>query len=393
MTEPVSPLGDILVVSLEQAVSAPLATRHLADLGARVIKIERPDGGDFARSYDHVVAGTSAFFVWCNRSKESVALDLKLPAGRAALEALLDRADVLVTNLAPGALGRLGFDLDMLHQQHEKLVVCEISGYGKGGPYGTRKAYDLLIQAEAGLFEVTGDADLRARVGISIADIAAAMYAFSGVLAALLRRSVSGQGAVVRVSMLEALAEWMTVPVTHSRYSGASPRRTGDRHPTIAPYGVFQAEDGQVMIAVQNEREWTALCDVIGQPSLATDDRYDTNQHRVAHVEELRETLNLAFSATPTAVLEKRLEDAGIAYSRLNDLESVYRHPQLAALDKWQAVGVDDTLVDVLSPPIVIDGLRPHLSRVPRLGEHTDAVLTELGLSGPGGQRPQTPRG
>jgi itaconate CoA-transferase len=374
------PLDDITVVALEQAVAAPLATRQLADLGARVIKVERPDGGDFARGYDTVVDGESSAFVWLNRGKESVQLDLKDDGDRAVLERLLARTDVLVANLAPAALDRLGLTPAALATRHPQLVVCTVAGYPAGGPSGTRKAYDALIQAEAGLMSLTGAADAPAKVGISIADIAAGSYAFSGVLAALRHRDRTGEALPVEVSLFGALTEWMAYPLYYTRHSGTAPVPMGTAHPTIAPYGAVTAGDGQsIMIAVQNEREWSRLCtEVLADPALAADERFRDNSRRVAHRAELDAVLAAGFAHHPVDTVVARLDAAGIAWSRLTQLADLADHPELAAADRWLHTGTPAGPVTTLRPPGTPGGRAPTGGGVPALGEHTAAVLAEL---------------
>jgi itaconate CoA-transferase len=373
-------LTGVTVVSVEQAVAAPFATRQLADLGARVIKVERPEG-DFARGYDRAVRGWSSHFVWLNRSKESVVLDLKTDRGREALRRLLDRADVFVQNLSPGALDRLGFAPEELGRQHPRLVVCSISGYGSTGPYRDRKAYDLLIQAESGLLSITGTAEEPAKVGISVADIAAGMYAFSGILAALYRRERTGRGAVLEVSLLDALAEWMSYPLYYTAYTGQPPPRTGAHHATIAPYGPFPTRDGVVFLAVQNDREWDRLCrQVLGRPELATDPRFATNPDRLAHRRELEEVVRAAFSRHTTQELTAMLAEADVAYGELRTVGGLLEHPQLRVRDRWREVPSPVGPLLALLPPVSLPEEEPFLGPVPELGQHTEAVLREVGL-------------
>jgi itaconate CoA-transferase len=373
-------LTGVTVVSVEQAVAAPFATRQLADLGARVIKVERPEG-DFARGYDRAVRGWSSHFVWLNRSKESVVLDLKTDRGREALRRLLERADVFVQNLSPGALDRLGFAPEELGRQHPRLVVCSISGYGSTGPYRDRKAYDLLIQAESGLLSITGTAEEPAKVGISVADIAAGMYAFSGILAALYRRERTSRGAVLEVSLLDALAEWMGYPLYYTAYTGQPPPRTGAHHATIAPYGPFPTKDGVVFLAVQNDREWERLCrQVLGRPELATDPRFATNPDRLAHRRELEEVVCAAFSRHTTQELTAMLAEADVAYGELRTVGGLLEHPQLRVRDRWREVPSPVGPLLALLPPVSLPEEEPFLGPVPELGQHTEAVLREVGL-------------
>src|SRR5687768_14091947 len=334
------PLTGVTVVAVEQAVAAPFASRQLADLGARVIKIERPGVGDFARSYDTTVRGMASHFVWINRSKESLTLDLKRAEGVEALGRLVARADVFIHNLAPGAVSRLGFESAKLRAASPRLVTCEISGYGSSGPYRDKKAYDLLVQSEAGLLSITGTDETPSKVGISIADIAAGMYAFSGVLAALLRRQQTGEGSVVEVSMFDALAEWMGYPAYFTEGSGTAPVRSGARHASIAPYGPFLAGDGQpVYLGLQNEREWARFCaDVLQRPELADDQRFASNSARVAHQEALDQAITQAFSGLSAADVVARLDSAGIANARMNTMREFLDHPQLTARDRWRTV-------------------------------------------------------
>jgi formyl-CoA transferase len=376
------PLENITVVSLEQAVAAPFATRQLADLGARVIKIERPGEGDFARAYDTTVNGQSSYFVWLNRSKESLTLDLKRPQAGSVLERLLDRADVFVQNVAPGASDRLGTRASDVRQRHPRLIVCEISGFGSSGPYANRKAYDLLAQAEAGVISITGTPDSPSKVGISIADIAAGMYAYSGILTALLSRAQTGTGTLVEVSLFDALAEWMCAPAYYTSYGGRPPQRTGAHHASIAPYGPFRTRDRvSIFLAIQNAREWTRFCgDVLGWPGLAADNRFDTNTHRV----ENRDALHLAIESTlgtlDAADVEARLDRASIAHARLNSVAEFLAHPQLVERDRWTDVGTPAGLVRTLMPPVQLTGIAPAIGPVPAVGQHTDAILEELGV-------------
>jgi len=372
------PLDGILVVALEQAVAAPLATRHLADLGARVIKVERPGRGDFARDYDSAAGdGFSSWFVWLNRSKESVVLDLKTAPGRQALDALIARADVFVCNLAPGAIRRLGLEPGLLAGRHPRLVACQLSGYGEDGPYAERKAYDLLVQGEAGVLAVTGSADAPARAGISVADIAGGMYAYSGILAALLQRERTGRGGTVLVSLFDALAEWMSNPLLQARLTGRAPARTGARHAAIVPYGGYLTADGdEIMLAVQNEAEWARLCgDVLGLPDML-DGRFAGNQRRLDQRDEVERRLAAAVARLPTGELLQRLERAGLPYGSAKSVPEVVAHPQLAS--RWTAVAAGDRQVDVLPPPVRHGGFGPVLGPVPALGRDTEAVLAEF---------------
>jgi crotonobetainyl-CoA:carnitine CoA-transferase CaiB-like acyl-CoA transferase len=373
-------LEGITVVSVEQAVAAPFATRQLADLGARVIKVE-PPRGDFARAYDRAVRGWSSHFVWLNRSKESVVLDLKTDRGRLALERLLERADVFVQNLSPGALERLGFAPREVSRRHPRLVVCSISGYGSTGPYRDRKAYDLLVQAESGLLSITGTPEQPVKVGISVADIAAGMYAFSGILAALYRRQRTGRGALLEVSLLEALAEWMGYPLYYTAYGGRAPERTGAHHATIAPYGPFPTRDGVVFLAIQNDREWARFCaEVLERPDLAHDPHFATNPDRLAHRAELEGIVRAAFARWTTRQLGERLQAADVAYGEMRTVQGLLEHPQLQARGRWRQVASPVGPLLALLPPFALEDEEPELKPVPQLGEHTAAVLRELGM-------------
>jgi crotonobetainyl-CoA:carnitine CoA-transferase CaiB-like acyl-CoA transferase len=375
------PLEGVTVVSIEQAVAAPLATRHLADLGARVIKIERPGAGDFARAYDETVEGLSSHFVWLNRSKESVVLDLKSDAGRRAIQALAARADVFVHNIAPGAAARLGVDAETLRAAHPGLVHVSVSGFGAHGPFSDKKAYDLIIQCESGLVSITGTPDEPSKVGIPVADIAAGMYAYSGALAALVRRGRTGEGATVEVSMLEALAEWIGFPLNFTMYGGVAPARTGAAHSAIAPYGPFRCADDRVFLGVQNEREWTVFCcEVLGDPRLLDDERFTTNMRRVEHRAELIEVVEAVFADLSADEVARRLDAAGIANARLRELTALAEHPQLVARQRWRTVGSPVGPLRQLLPPALPDDLDPPLGPIPALGEHTEAVLAEIGM-------------
>jgi itaconate CoA-transferase len=378
------PLDGITVVSLEQAVAAPYATRQLADLGARVIKIERPGGGDFARNYDSSVKGLASYFVWLNRGKESVALDLKSAAGRSALTALISRADVFVQNLAPGAAERMGLSASALRATDPKLIVCDVSGYAPDGPMGDRRAYDLLIQCETGLLSVTGSADAPAKAGISVADIAGGMFAFSSILAALYTRATTGDGAALSVSLFESLTEWMSQPMYYAMYTGTPPPRTGTSHATIAPYGTFRtARSGSVQLAVQNDREWRRLCDqVLGRPALADDPRFATNTARVAHRGELHAEIEAALAGYPAEHVLELLDAAQVANGRMNTVVDLLDHPQLA--HRWAEVDSPAGPLRALPSPISLGGgAAPALGAIPAVGEHTAAVLAEFGLADP----------
>jgi itaconate CoA-transferase len=378
-----APLGGITVVSLEQAVAAPYATRQLADLGARVIKVERPQGGDFARGYDRAVHGESSYFVWLNRGKESLTLDLKQPEGRRVVHQLLDGADVLVQNLAPGAAARMGVDADSVARVHPQVVTATISGYGQDGPWRDRKAYDLLVQAEAGLLSVTGSPEEVARTGVSIADIAAGMFTFSGILTALYVRATTGTVRPVSVSLFDALVEWVSQPLYYGHYGATPPVRTGARHSTIAPYGPFTAGDGgTVLLAVQNPPEWQRLCDIVLQSTdLATDPRFATNPDRVANRDELESIITASIARLGAAELEKLLEQAGVAHARMNDVEELWHHPVLSGRDRWQMIQTPGGPADALPPPATLAGIEPLMGDVPALGAHSRKTLGELGYS------------
>jgi len=376
------PLENVVVVAIEQAVAAPFASRQLADLGARVIKIERPGSGDFARGYDATVKGLASHFVWVNRSKESLTLDLKRPEALEVVRRLLARCDVFIHNLAPGAVARLGFPTTALRAEHPRMVICEMSGYGTTGPYRDKKAYDLLVQSEAGLVSITGTPEVPSKVGISIADIAAGMYAFSGILAALLQRERTGEGAAMDVSMFDALGEWMGFPAYYGGYGGPPPPRTGARHAAIAPYGPFAAGDGQVVyLGLQNEREWERFCAaVLEQPDLARDGRFGSNAARVEHQDALDRIITEAFASRTGAEVIARLDTAGIANARMNTVAEFLEHPQLRARDRWRQIDSPVGPLRALVPPFNIEGLDPKMGPVPALGEHTDAILAELGF-------------
>ena len=375
------PLEGLLVVALEQAVAAPFATRQLADLGARVIKIERAGGGDFARGYDQSVHGQSSYFVWLNRGKESVELDVKKPADRDVLEAMLARADVFVQNLAPGAAGRLGLGAEQLAARYPRLISCSISGYGPDGPYAGKKAYDLLVQCEAGLLSVTGTPAEPAKAGISVADIAAGMYAYSGVLTALYERERTGRGGGFEVAMLDALGEWMSQPYYYSVYGGQASPRTGARHASISPYGPYPAQGGQVFLGIQNEREWAVLCErILGRPDLITDERFATNPARVAHHDELTVILSEVFAGIGVDQLEASLEAAGIANARMRTPGEFAAHPQLAARDRWRDIDSPAGQIRALLPPVTVPGRTAAMGAVPALGQHSKAIREEFGL-------------
>jgi itaconate CoA-transferase len=376
------PLDGITVVSLEHAIAAPFATRQLADLGARVIKVERPGAGDFARAYDTRVRGQSSHFVWTNRSKESLALDLKDADSLAALKALIAKADVLVQNLAPGAAARMGLSFDALHEAHPKLIVCDISGYGEDGPYRDKKAYDLLIQAEAGMLSITGTPETPSKAGNSMADIAAGMYAYSSILAALLQRGRTGAGSHIDVSMLESLAEWMNYPMYYAFDGAAPPPRTGASHASIYPYGPFATRDGAVLLGIQNEREWAGFCDkVLGNGALAADPRFDSNARRNENRAALQAIILDVFRALGTAQVEQRLDEAQIANARMNDMAGLWSHPQLKARERWRNVGSPAGDIPALLPPGRNKSFEYRMDAVPAVGEHTQAILQELGIA------------
>jgi formyl-CoA transferase len=372
----------VTVVSLEQAVAAPFATRQLADLGARVIKIERPGAGDFARHYDETVHGNSSYFVWLNRSKESLTLDVKSPPGRAILDELLARADVFVQNVGPGAAARLGTDAAALSARHPRLICCTVTGWGADGPWAGRKAYDLLVQCETGLVSLTGTAQHQAKVGISVADIAAGMYAYSGVLTALLRRALTGEAGPVEVSLFEALAEWLGAPAYYTGYGGQPPARMGMEHATIAPYGPFTVADGTVLLAVQNDREWSALCaDLLGRPDLAADPRFAVNSARVAHRAEVNALVGEPLAALTGEAALGLLQASGIAAARINQVSDFLAHPVLAQRHRWREVGVPGGTAAALLPPADLGGVDPVMGPVPAVGQHTSDILRELGRS------------
>ncbi|MFO0996065.1 MAG: CaiB/BaiF CoA-transferase family protein [Alphaproteobacteria bacterium] len=368
-------LGNILVVSLEQAVAAPFLSSRLAEAGARVIKIERPEG-DFARGYDHVVRGQSSYFVWLNRGKESIVLDIKKAEDTALLHRMIARADVFIQNLMPGAAERAGFGSSALRKKHPRLITCDISGYGEEGPYRDMKAYDLLIQAESGLASITGTPDGPGRVGVSLVDIAAGMYALVGVYRALLDRTVTGQGASLKVSLFDAIADWMSVPLLHHDYGGKAPVRVGLNHPSIAPYGVYATGDGgQVVISIQNEREWRRLCaEVLQQPALATKSEFKDNDARVRNRPALNEAMAQVFSTLTRDDLIERLRRSQIAYGALNSVADFSRHAQLRRLPAEAEGGA----IDLVAPPLQIAGIEQTYGRVPALGEHSDSIRREF---------------
>ena len=378
------PLKGITVVTLEHAIAAPFATRQLADMGARVIKIERPGVGDFARGYDDRVRGLSSHFVWTNRSKQSLTLDVKQPeAQHLLMRLILEEADVLVQNLAPGAAARLGLSYEALSARKPGIIVCDISGYGSDGPYRDKKAYDLLIQSEAGLLSVTGTPDTPSKTGPSMADIAAGMYAYSNILAALMHRAQTGQGQRIDLSMLESLTEWMGFPLYYSFDGASPPPRSGASHATIYPYGPFAAGDGKtVMLGLQNEREWKIFCDkVLMQPELAREERFSTNARRSDQRNELAALIVAAFSPMTAAQVAQRLEEAGIANARVNTMAEVWEHPQLQARARWRDVQTPSGPVAALLPPGSWQHGAPRMDAVPSLGQHTDEILRRYGYS------------
>ncbi|MGW3387615.1 CaiB/BaiF CoA transferase family protein [Streptomyces cinereoruber] len=381
-TQPL-PLEGITVVAVEQAVAAPFATRQLADLGARVVKVERPDGGDFARGYDTAARGLASHFVWCNRGKESVAIDLKDPRGLTLVRRMAAGADVFVQNLAQGAAARLGLDAATLCAAHPRLIAVDVSGYGAEGPYAHRRAYDMLVQCEAGLVSVTGTPEQPVKSGIPAADIAAGMYAFSGVLAALVRRGATGRGGPVEVSLLDSLAEWMGHPLHHGMHGGGAPARTGLAHAVIAPYDAYPTADGGlVLLSVQNDREWRRLAgQVLGRADLADDPAFATNAARVAGRAATDAVVAAALAPLTAEEALARLDAAGIACARLNSVAELADHPQLTARDRWREVESPVGPLRSLLPPIVFpDAPEPRMDRIPSLGQDTDEVLAELGL-------------
>ena len=374
------PLDGITVVGLEQVIAGPFCTRQL---GARVIKIERPGGGDAARGYDKTVNGLSSHFVWVNRSKESLCLDVKHPDAKPVLEKLLQKADVFVQNLAPGAAERLGLGAAELRAKHPRLIWCGISGYGPAGPYADKKAYDLLVQCEAGLLSVTGTPGQPAKAGIPVADIAAGMYAFSSILAALYRRQAEGAGATLDITMFESLGEWMGFPAYFTAYGGEAPPRSGAHHATIVPYGPFKAGDGgTVFLSIQNEREFGRFCDaVLLNPGLQTDPRFSSGPLRAANRNAMHEEIDRTFSKLKAAEILARLDKADIANAKLNSMREFWDHPQLEARERWREVGTPAGPVEAMKPPFNLDGFEPRMDAVPALGAHSRAILLELGFS------------
>ena len=382
-TAAVKPLDHVTVVSLEHAIAAPFCTRQLADLGARVIKVERPEVGDFARNYDQRARGESSHFVWVNRSKESLALDLKNPEHLQVLKQLIAKADVLVQNLAPGATTRMGLDASSLRAAHPRLIVCDISGYGNEGPYRDKKAYDLLIQSESGYLSVTGTAETPSKSGNSIADIAAGMYAYTNILSALIQRDKTGEGAHIDISMLEALAEWMGFPMYYATDNAPPPPRTGASHATIYPYGPFLAGDGvSVMLGLQNEREWVSFCKtVLCMPELATDSHFNNNSLRNQNRTDLESIILSVFATLTASEVIQRLDDAAIANARMNNMADLWAHPQLQARKRWTQVDSPAGPLPALLPPGLQSGFEYTMGPIPSVGQHNAAILEELGMT------------
>jgi len=375
------PLDGVTVVALEHVIAGPFCTRHLADLGARIIKIERPGVGDPARAYDHRVRGMSSHFVWTNRSKESITLDLKQEAALEIVHKLLENADVLVQNLAPGAAARMGFSFEALKDPYPRLIVCDISGYGADGPYRDKKAYDLLIQSESGLLSVTGTPDTPSKAGCSIVDIASGMYAYTNILAALIERGRSGKGCRIDISMLESMAEWMSFPLYYAYEGAEAPVRAGASHATIYPYGPFPAGDGKVvMLGLQNEREWAVFCDkVLEQPGLRTDPRFSSGPKRSAARKALFDVIAQAFSTLSAEQIVARLDAAQIGNARMNDMQEVWDHAQLAARRRWAEVDSPAGPIKAMRPPGVPETFDARMDPIPAIGQHTEFILGELG--------------
>ena len=375
-------LNGITVLALEQAVAVPFATRQLADLGARVIKVERPVEGDFARHYDTRVKGLSSYFAWLNRSKESLALDLKSVEAQTVVRQLASSADVVVQNLSPGATTRLGLSSHELRELNPRLITVDLTGYGNGGPLEDRKAYDLLIQAEAGLLSVTGSASEMVRAGISVADIAGGMYVYSAVLAALVHRATTGEGTAIEVSLFDALIEWMGHPINYGLYTGEGPVRAGDSHPSIYPYGSFAAADGRVQFGIQNQREWEAFCaQVLQRPEVATDSRFATNDDRHLHRSDLAVVIEEVFETLSVSDVARLLDKAGIANGRVNNIADVIDHPNLVERDRWRTVESAGELIRTLRPPAIMHGHDEPMGPIPSVGQHTADILRELGYS------------
>ncbi len=373
------PFHGLRVVALEQAVAAPFCSRQLADMGADVIKVERPDGGDFARSYDDALDGISAYFAWLNRGKRSIVLDLKRDADRNAFGKLIARADIFIHNLAPGSVERLGLGFNALRMDHPRLIWCSISGYGSDGPYRDKKAYDLLIQAESGVVSVTGTPDASAKVGVSIADIAAGHYGYSSILTALWNRERTGYGERIDISMFECLTEWMMPPIYVWLGTGDIPARVGVRHNMIVPYGAYRCADGSVNFSIQNEREWSHFCnDVLHLPTLVHDGRFTTNALRLKNRAELETLIELQFASLSVSEVIARLDHAEIANGAVNDVQAVANHTQLAERKRWMKVPSPNGMIPALLPPHNLMGISPHMGSVPALGEHTQQILAEL---------------
>ncbi|MDR3520842.1 MAG: CaiB/BaiF CoA-transferase family protein [Acidocella sp.] len=379
------PLSGISVLSLEQAIAAPMASRHLADWGARVIKIERPGSGDFCRGYDHAMHGISSQFVWTNRSKESLAIDLKSEFGQQTLEALLPQADVFLQNLAPGAAAKMGLDAKTLLSRFPRLIACDISGYGTGGPYQNKKAYDLLVQCETGFLSINGTPETQAKSGLSIVDIATGMYTLQGVLMALYNRERTGAGTAFEVSLFDAMGEWMSYPAYYTRDGGVPLQRTGARHATISPYGPFRTGDGKtIFFGIQNEREWLSFCKlVMADTAMASDPRFISNPARMANRDTLEAAIEAAFSAWTSDEVIEKLEAAAIANARLNSVEDFIKHPQLHERQRLRTVNSETGPQEVFLPAVTIPGVEPVMGPVPALGEHNDKIFAELGLTAP----------
>lgn len=382
MSPPPLALEGVTVVAVEQAVAAPFATRQLADHGARVVKVERPGVGDFARGYDERVKGLASYFTWLNRSKESLGVDLKADGAVDVIHRLLEGADVFIQNLAPGATGRLGLGAEELRRRYPRLIICDVSGYGSSGPYVDKKAYDLLVQCEAGLLSVTGTPEHAVKAGISVADIAGGMYAYSAILTALFHRSRTGEGVAIEVSLFDALAEWMCHPMYFTLYSGQPPARTGSSHATVYPYGSFATGDGgTVQFGIQNEREWTRFCElVIEQPEVAADERFVTNGRRSDHRVELTAVIQAAFASMTADQVIRRLDGAHIANAHQNEIADLIAHPQLSERDRWRQVDSPVGPIAALRPPAIMHGLGERFDPIPSVGEHTEAILIELGF-------------
>ena len=377
---PAPPLAGTLVIALEQAVAIPFATRQLADLGARVIKVERPGSGDFARAYDTTVRGLSSHFVWLNRAKESLTLDLKRPEAQLVLARLLERADIFVQNLAPGAADRLDLGTETLRRKYPRLITCSLTGYGSSGPYASKKTYDLLVQGEVGLLSITGTEDTPSKVGLSIADVAGGMYAYSGILAALVQRGRTGEGTALELSLFDALGEWMGYPMYYTM-GGSPPLRTGASHATIAPYGPYETKDESVIFGIHNIREWSAFCSIVlERPELSEDPRFQTNKLRVEHRRVMDSVILDVFRRLTAAEVIQRLDRAGIANARINSVSQFIHHPQLAARNLWREVDSPVGRVAALIPPVRMDGVDPIMGAIPELGQHTESILTELGF-------------